>query len=85
VPQTLVQMMAHRDGVVVTSKEGDLTSLLRLGADQIPNSELHPEIASVSDRRVLGDSGHDPAPPERTFFARCAARIREFARARRPQ
>jgi hypothetical protein len=78
-----IAVMAHREGTIVTAKEGDLTPLFLLAPDRMPDTELHPAIASASDRYLIDDVADDPAPPAESFFARCAARIRDFARARR--
>jgi len=76
---TTISVMAHREGTIVTAKQGDLTPLFLLAPDRLPDTELHPAIASASDRYLVDD----PAPPAESFFARCAIRIRDFARARR--
>jgi len=80
---TILAMMAHREGTVVCDKQGDLTPILLLGADRIPDIALHPDLAAASDYPLLSDLGYEPNWTEESFFTRCMTRILEFGRSRR--
>jgi hypothetical protein len=65
-----------------SGKSGDLTDMLLLGRDPIAVAELAPEIAPRADRLVT-DGADDGEHPDRSFFATCAKRIRQFIDGRR--
>jgi hypothetical protein len=65
----------------VSGKHGDLTDVLLLAPDRIELAELAPQIATPA-HGLLADAARKPAHADASFFALCAARIRQFIEAR---
>ncbi|HZT51390.1 MAG TPA: hypothetical protein VFA22_05630 [Stellaceae bacterium] len=79
-PGSLASIPITRHRMEVGSKQGDITLELMLAKETMPAIEIDPAVASAT-AGLLAFEDEDAAA--RSFFARCARRIREFVERRR--
>ncbi len=75
---SLAGMPVTRHGGEVDGKQGDMTAVLLLNREITPDVPLDPVVAAALAPPLVASTPL-PLPSPRSFFARCARRIKNFA------